>query len=190
MNKNAHFNPKSKRQILSLLIMIIIAIAVVFASVSIAKANNEKQNATQDLSSFNINITTPIAVKENELNVTGIENAFDNSGNLIGYVVKTKTTGYNAEVPIETATTITKDGKYVVSIDILKQEETEYLGVRIQQDSFKNQFSGKKLPVVSSNSIEKGSKVDVIAKSTISSQAVIEAVDNASEYVNTFVIEK
>lgn len=124
-----------------------------------------------------------------DLNVTGVENAFDSKGNLIGYVVKTATTGYNADVPIETATTITKDGKIVVGINILKQEETEYLGVRIQQDSFKNQFNGKKLPIADSSTVEKGSKVDIIAKSTISSKAVIDAVNNASEYVNTYLAE-
>ena len=87
------------------------------------------------------------------------------------------------------ATTITADGKVVCGIDIIKQEETEYLGVRIATDDFKNQFTDKKLPVSSSNSIEKGSKIDVIAKSTISSQAVIDGVDNAAEYVKTFLVE-
>ena len=168
--------------------MIIVTIALVFASASLAKSITEKNKATQEID-FNVNLTTPIAVKENELNVTGIEKAFDTTGNLIGYIVKTKTIGYNAEVPIETATTITKDGKTVVGIEILKQEETEYLGVKIQQDSFKNQFNGKKLPIADSSTVEKGSKVDVIAKSTISSTAVIEAVNNASEYVNTYVTE-
>ena len=85
------------------------------------------------------------------------------------------------------ATTITADGKVVCGVDILKQEETEYLGVRIATDDFKNQFEGKKIPVVSSNGIEKGSKVDVIAKSTISSEAVITGVDNAAEYVTEFL---
>ena len=94
------------------------------------------------------------------------------------------------QVPIELETTITADGSVVCSVDVLKQEETEYLGVRIETDDFKNQFKGRKLPIVSSNSIEKGAKVDVIAKSTISSQAVIDGVNNATNYLNTFILEK
>lgn len=190
MNSKAHFNPKSRKQIITFIIMLVISIALVFASATLAKTIAEKSKQQADLGDFSVNISTPIAVKDNELGVMGVENAFDKSGSLIGYVVKTQTTGYNAEVPIETATTITKDGKYVVGIDILKQEETEYLGVRIQTDDFKNQFSNRKLPVASSSTIEKGSKVDVIAKSTISSQAVIEAANNASEYVNTYLVQK
>lgn len=188
MKNKAHYNPKSNKQIISLIIMIIVTVALIFASVSLAKVISEKSKASAEID-FSVNITTPIAVKENDLNVTGVENAFDSKGNLIGYVVKTATTGYNADVPIETATTITKDGKIVVGINILKQEETEYLGVRIQQDSFKNQFNGKKLPIADSSTVEKGSKVDIIAKSTISSKAVIDAVNNASEYVNTYLAE-
>lgn len=190
MNSKAHFNPKSKKQIITFIIMLIVSIILVIASASLAKTITEKGKQPADLDGFNVNITTPIAVKENELSVTGVENAFDDKGNLVGYVIKTETTGYNAEVPIETATTITKDGKYVAGIDILKQQETEYLGVRIQTDDFKNQFKSRKLPVASSSTIEEGSKVDVLAKSTISSEAVIDAVNNASEYVNTYLAEK
>ena len=71
----------------------------------------------------------------------------------------------------------------------MKQEETEYLGVRIQTDEFQNQFKGKKFPIAPSTSIEKGSKVDIIAKSTISSQAVIDGVNNSSKYYQEFLAE-
>ncbi len=190
MNSKAHFNPKSKKQIITFIIMLIVSIIIVVASAFLSKTITEKEKQTANLDSFNVNITTPIAVKDNDFNVTGVENAFDKKGNLVGYVIKTKTTGYNAEVPIETATTVTKDGKYVVGIDILKQEETEYLGVRIQTDDFKNQFKSRKLPVASSSTIEKGSKVDVIAKSTLSSDAVITAVNDAGEYAKTYLVKK
>lgn len=87
---------------------------------------------------FTIAKTIPAAVQENELGVTGVERAFDSQNNVVAYVVKGTTTGYNAEAPIEMATTITADGKVVCGIDIIKQEETEYLGVRIATDDFKN----------------------------------------------------
>ncbi len=186
MNSKAHYNPKSKRQLVSFVIMLILSVAVVFGSIAIKNAVNKKNNESVDVG-FTIAKTIPAAVQENELGVTGVERAFDSQNNVVAYVIKGTTTGYNAEVPIEMATTITADGKVVCGVDILKQEETEYLGVRIATDDFKNQFTDKKLPVSASNSIEKGSKIDVIAKSTISSQAVIDGVDNAAEYVTEFL---
>lgn len=184
----AHYNPKSKRQILSLIIMLVVAVAVVFASIAIKNAVDQKNNESITVD-FTVSKSIPVAVSENELGVTGVEKIFDENNQVVAYLIKGTTTGYNAESPIEMSTTVSADGKYVYGIDIIKQEETEYLGVRIATDDFKNQFSGKKLPVSSSNSIEAGSKIDVIAKSTISSQAVIDGVDNAAEYVNTFLAE-
>ena len=189
MKKQAHYNPNSKKCIISFVIMVIFSIGVVLGTIGITNAIDKKNNTPID-TGVTINMTTPLAVKDNEYNVTGVEKAFDTQGNFVAYVIKTSNIGYNAEVPIELETTITADGSVVCSVDVLKQEETEYLGVRIETDDFKNQFKGRKLPIVSSNSIEKGAKVDVIAKSTISSQAVIDGVNNATNYLNTFVLEK
>lgn len=188
MKKQAHYNPNSKKWIISFVIMVIVSIGVVLGTIGITNAIDKKNNTPID-TGVTINMTTPLAVKDNEYNVTGVEKAFDTQGNFVAYIIKTSNIGYNAEVPIELETTITKDGKYVCGIDVIKQEETEYLGVRIQTDEFKNQFSGRKLPVASSNSIEKGSKVDILSKSTISSEAVINGVNNSSKYLQEFLAE-
>ena len=180
--KKAHYNPKSLRWLISLIIMLVIGIAVVFGSSAVKKIADAKYNTPVDVD-FTVAQTVPMSVEENDFNVTSVEKALDAQGNAVAYVIKSSQVGYNAEVPIELATTITADGSVVCSVDVLKQEETEYLGVRIETDDFKNQFKGRKLPVVSSNSIEKGAKVDVIAKSTISSQAVIDGVNNAQAFV-------
>lgn len=189
MKKQAHYNPNSKKWIISLVIMIIVSALVVVASIGITNAHDKANNQPNEEANITINMTTPLSVKDNEYNVTGVEKAFDAQGNFVAYVIKTSNVGYNAEVPIELATTITKDGKYVCGIDIIKQEETEYLGVRIQTDEFKNQFNSKKLPVASSNGIEKGSKIDILSKSTISSEAVINGVNNSSKYLQEFLAE-
>lgn len=185
--KKAHSNPKSLKWIITLAIMIVVSIIAVVATVGITKLAS---NGAGEEVNISVSKTTPLSVKENELNVTGVEKGFDAQGNLVAYVVKTSTVGYNADVPIELASTISADGKYIVGIDVLKQEETEYLGVRIQTDEFKNQFKGIKAPAVSSASIEKGSKVDLLAKSTISSEAVLEGVNGATQYVNEFLIDE
>lgn len=187
MKQNAHYNPKSMRWVISLAVMVILSVLVIIGSVVLVNVNDKMNNQPVDLD-FTVSKTIPMAKEENELGVTSVAKALDEKGNEVGYVVKTSVVGYNAEVPIETAVTITSDGKYVYGIEIINQEETEYLGVRIAEDGFKNQFSGKRLPIAGSTGIEKGSKVDLIAKSTISSQAVVDAVNGATEYVNTFIL--
>lgn len=182
MSKKAHNNPRSLTWLISLAVMLVISVGVVFGSIAINKTIQEKNNQPVELD-FTISSSTPIAVAENELGVTGVEKAVDSQNNVVAYVIKQQVTGYNQEVPIEMTTTVTADAKIVCGIDILSQEETEYLGVRIQTDDFKSQFQGKKLPIKGAGSILQGSNVDLIAGSTISSQAVVDAVNNAQEYV-------
>ena len=81
------------------------------------------------------------------------------------------------------ATTVSADGTLVCGVEIIHQNETEYLGVQIQGENFKNQFKGRLLPVVSSADTAKGSTIDVIARSTISSEAVIDGVNNAVDFL-------
>ena len=185
MSSKAHFNPKSLKWIISLVVMIVLSAGVIFATISADNLANKKYREIYDLS-YNVASSESVALvsaSAGEYGITAVEKQLDASGNVIGFLVSGTTVGYNAEVPIEMTATITADGQYVVGVDILKQEETEYLGVRIQGDDFKNQFKGRLLPVVSSVGNDKGSNIDVLSKSTISSEAVINGVSNAVEYL-------
>lgn len=185
MSSKAHFNPKSLKWIISLVVMIVLSAGVIFATISADNLANKKYREIYDLS-YTVASSESVALvsaSATEYGVTAVEKQLDANGNTIGFLVSGTTVGYNAEVPIEMTATITADGQYVVGVDILKQEETEYLGVRIQGDDFKNQFKGRLLPVVSSVGNDKGSNIDVLAKSTISSEAVIDGVSNAVEYL-------
>lgn len=181
MNSKAHFNPKSMTWLLSLAIMILLSAGVIFGSGAIDSLANKKYNEHHEIG-FTIASTEAVdisSVNTDQFGVTAIEKAFDASGNTVAYLVTGTTVGYNAEVPIEMVTTVSADGTLVCGIDILHQEETEYLGVRVQTDEFKNQFEGRLLPVVSSVDSAKGSTIDVLSRATISSEAVIDGVNHA-----------
>lgn len=185
MNKKAHFNPKSLTWLISLAVMIVLCAGVIFGSKALYDFANKKYLEPVEII-FTIDSTKDLDISgtnASNYSVTAAKEAYDASGKLVAYVVEGTTVGYNQESPIEMSTIISADGTLVCGIDIIKQEETEYLGVRIAADPFKNQFEGRYLPVVASTSSDKGSKIDVIAKSTISSQAVIDAVNNAQGFV-------
>lgn len=185
MKKSAHFNPKSLDWIISLVVMIIVCVGVIFGSKALHDLANKKYNEPVEI---NFTITS---TKDADISSTNAENysvkslkeAYDDSGNLVAYIVEGTTIGYNQESPIVMTSVISADGQLVCGVDILEQQETEYLGVRIAGDDFKKQFDGRYLPVVSSTSTEKGSKIDIIANSTISSEAVINGVNNAQSFV-------
>lgn len=181
MNKKAHFNPKSMTWVISLVVMIILTVGVIFGSKALYSAANQKYDQHHEIG-FTIASTESVDISSlgvSEFDVTAIDKALDASGNVVAYVVTGTAVGYNQESPIEMSSTISADGTLVCGIDIISQKETEYLGVRVATDDFKNQFDGRLLPVVSSVDTAKGSTIDVLSKATISSEAVIKGVNNA-----------
>ncbi len=186
MSSKAHFNPKSMKWIISLVIMIVLCVGVIFGSKALYNLANAKYDEHYEIP-FTIASTESVDISSlnaSDYSVSAVERVLDSDGNTVAYVVTGTTVGYNAEVPIEMSTTVSADGTLVCGIEILKQKETEYLGVRIQTDDFKNQFEGRLVPVVSSLSSSKGSTIDVISKSTISSEAVIDGVTNAVNFLS------
>ena len=186
MSKKAHFNPKSLTWILSLVVMIIVCMGVIFGSKAIYDFANKKYNEPVDID-FTIASTSDLDISSmdaDKYSVTSVQEAYDSSNNLVAYIVEGTTIGYNQSSPIEMTAVISADGTLVCGIDILHQEETEYLGVRIEEASFKDQFTGRYLPVVASGSTEKGSVIDTLANATISSQAVTDGVNNAQSFVS------
>lgn len=185
MNSKAHFNPKSMKWLISLAVMIVLSVGVIFGSKAIDNLANQKYNEHHE-PGFTIASTEALDISGYDtasFNVTAVDKALDASGNVVAYIVTGTTVGYNQEEPIEMATTVSADGTLVCGIEIIHQNETEYLGVQIQGENFQNQFDGRLLPVVSSADTAKGSTIDVIARSTISSEAVIDGVNNAVDFL-------
>ena len=89
--------------------------------------------------------------------------------NVIGYTIKTVPNGYDGAIEILTG--INMDGE-ITGIEILSQTETPGLGDRITTDDFKNQFVGQ--------SSDSEVDVDVLSGATVSSNAVINGVNAAS----------
>lgn len=185
MKQSAHFNPKSTSWLISLVVMIAVSAAVIFGSEAIYGSANKKYTEPVEVD-FSIASTQEVDISgtnAGDYSITAVEEAYDAAGTLVGYVVKGTTVGYNAEEPIELETIISADGTLVVSIDVLRQKETEYLGEKIATDAFKGQFTGRYLPVVITGDTAKGSPIDAVSKATISSKAVVDGVNRAQEFV-------
>lgn len=185
MNEKAHFNPKSLKWIISLVVMIIVSAGVVFGSKAAYDAANAKYYEHVD-SGFTIATAEALdisATNAGSLGVTSAQRALDAGGKTVAYIVEGTTVGYNEASPIEMSTVISADGSLVCSVDILRQEETEYLGVRIETQAFKDQFTGRRLPVILSRSLSRGSKIDILSGATVSTEAVVNGVNNAQQFV-------
>ena len=103
----------------------------------------------------------------------------DKDGKEIGVVIKVSPRGYAG--PINTTIGIKDDDTLSsIAINKLDQTETPGLGVKITQDSFKNQFKGKKGDELKLK--KDGGTIDAITAATISSRAVTNSVKEGWEW--------
>ncbi len=124
----------------------------------------------------------PVSRQQRQLyGVTAAAEALDESGQVAGYTVITERQGYKSTLRVRS--TFTADGLLLAGIEVLEQHETEYLGERVATDEFAAGFSGRQLPLKLWTEVTVGSPIDGISGATVSSRAVVEAVNNAHRFV-------
>lgn len=121
--------------------------------------------------------------------VSKVEAGVNATGETVAYRLETFVTGFNSEVPIQLAVTISADGNAVRGIEVLSHKETEYYGSRIKDASFKERFVDRNLPLYLTGESGRGAHVDGLSGATISSKAVVNAVNTAADFVRTYIIK-
>lgn len=114
--------------------------------------------------------------------ITEVAVGKDESGETIGYVINvTSHEAYDGELQVSVG--IAADGT-VKGIEMLSISETAGLGMKADEDDFKNQFRDKKVEKFSyTKTGEDGDNmIDAISGATITTNAVTNAVDSALVY--------
>jgi|SRR6056297_58906 len=135
----------------------------------------------------------------NEDTITNIKNenekfidakkAIDNSGNVVGYGIRTLSTvaGYGGD--IELFVGISPDGK-VVGVKVLAMAETPGLGTNVQNQEFKDQFVGKSVDMdieVVKSGVNEDNQIQAVAGATFSSNSYTSAVNNALDIFEEYI---
>lgn len=112
-------------------------------------------------------------------NIDGVEEAYEalKGGSVIGYVVKTTTSGYGGDVVMLTG--ITSDGT-IAAMKVASQAETPGLGSRITEPEFGDQFAGKS----AASELQLNTDIDALSGATVSSRAAVAGVNAAIKAYN------
>nr|WP_321497436.1 Rnf electron transport complex subunit RnfG [uncultured Methanolobus sp.] len=99
--------------------------------------------------------------------------ALDPSGNIIGYAFFKEQAGAQGQIVVAGGV----DSTFTTfrGMDVLSHEETPGLGAKIVDDSFQSQFIN--IPIASLGLTSAGGSIDSITGATISSQAVVDALN-------------
>lgn len=98
----------------------------------------------------------------------------------VGYVLRLEPNGYGGAIKMLIG--IDTEGR-VKGISILEHSETPGFGANANRDSFKNQFAERSTPLKVSKTSPNEDEIEAITGATITSTAITNAVNTASEYV-------
>ncbi|MBE6022849.1 MAG: RnfABCDGE type electron transport complex subunit G [Cellulosilyticum sp.] len=98
----------------------------------------------------------------------------------IGYVLRMEPNGYGGAIKLLIG--IDLEGN-VAGISILEHSETPGFGANAEKESFKGQFTMRKTPLLVSKAAPDENEIQAITGATITSEAITNAVNSASEYV-------
>lgn len=145
------------------------------------KLNNQILDFFEDMNYFNVlSFDKDGNVSLEDLFNEGVYyEIFDSDEDVLGYVIPAKAMGYNDNIEVLVA--VNADKTQIIDVGILNQLETPGIGTRIiSEKSFLNQFEGLDLKSTNYNDI------DGITGATVSSSAVISAVQKAVENIGEY----
>ncbi|MGN0383398.1 MAG: RnfABCDGE type electron transport complex subunit G [Eubacterium sp.] len=118
-------------------------------------------------------------IQSGDIIIDGIVSAQNSDGEIMGYVVTvTDTNGYGGDIQFTVG--IQNDGT-VNGISILSISETAGLGMKAQDDSFKNQYSGKNVDKFeyTKDGASNDNEIDAISGATITTKAMTNGTNAA-----------
>lgn len=139
----------------------------------------------KDMGNVPDNTRNDLLTQGYDADINEIMDVKDQSGNHIGYVLTvTDHEGYGGD--IQFAMGVKADGT-LNGISFLSIGETAGLGMKATQDSFKNQFSGKKVDkfTYTKNGASADDEIDAISGATITTNAVTNGVNAGLYYINS-----
>ncbi|MBR2714981.1 MAG: RnfABCDGE type electron transport complex subunit G [Ruminococcus sp.] len=155
------------------------ALAVTNAVTSTKIAENEALSQQQSMKIVCPDAKSFELVKETEDGE--IYKGLDENSQTVGYAISSVASGYGGQIKVMTGI---NDGK-IIGIDVYyNDDETPGLGKNTSNESFTSQFKGLVSDdsiVVSKDYAGEGQQVDAVTSSTISSKAVIDAVNKACD---------
>ncbi len=101
----------------------------------------------------------------------------DDGGDTVGYVFTSVMSGYGGDVSVMIG--IDMSG-VITGVEILSHSETPGLGANATKDAFKDQFKCKSGALVVNKVNSDGQNIQAITAATITSTAVVNAVNNAT----------
>ncbi len=190
MAKAKHIQVKDKRQLIILTVAALALVGIILAT-AVAIVNHRGSGTPSAQHTINsITDYEPISLVEGaeKEGVTDAARCLDANGSFVCYAVTAFGEGFNDRVGV--ISYLSENGDKLVGIRVSSNLETKNYGKEVEDSPFVQRFEGAKLPVwlydgsVAEESMGKqsGTKIDALSGATVSSRAVVDAVNTAYTY--------
>ncbi len=137
----------------------------------------------------NVNEETINEIKNDKEKFVDAKKAVDDSGNVVGYGIRTLSTvaGYGGDMELFVG--VSPEGE-VVGVKVLTMAETPGLGTNVQNQEFKDQFVGKSVDMdieVVKSGVSEDNQIQAVAGATFSSNSYTSAVNNALDIFEEYI---
>ncbi len=186
MKHTDHKRYRSPSRLFATLLMVVASVGLILLSgVWYTAARREQLTARPAEMAVGNTVAIPVTPQMTErYGLEAASRTLDEEGRPNGYLLITAANGYRSRIRVQTV--FAEDRQTVVSLRVLYQQETEYLGTRITGEDFLSQFGGRLAPVRLWTTPVQGSPVDGLSGSTISAQAVVTAVNSGYEFLQQY----
>lgn len=186
MKKKQDLRYRGSRRLLATLLMLAVSISTVFAAAVWYNAARADYLTPAEGVVVPLSVARILPVTDEEKATYRVESAAqaeDDAGQVTGYLIITSARGYKSDIRVQA--TFAADGETLAGIRVLSQDETEYLGTRVESADFTALFLGRRAPMKLWGTATLGSPIDALSGSTVSSQAVVDAVNNAYDFLKS-----
>lgn len=148
-------------------------------------AQAEQQSSQKSMESVSPEGTVSYEELETGDDSAACYSAMDSDGNVIAYIVSTSASGYGGKIKVMTG--INAEDGTIIAVNVYdNSDETPGLGAKTSDESFSGQFTGN--AVANGFAVNKDADkypdsiaIDAVTGATISSRAVVNAVNHAVE---------
>ena len=127
-------------------------------------------------------------IGEEDTRIITVFDALDKNGDVIGVVLETTATGYNGDVKVMTAITLEME---IAGLAVTSNNETPGLGTKVVLEGYTGQFTGdtKGIRFTLKAEEEDLTLIDGVTGATLSSRAVVNAVNRALDFAGEIMDE-
>ena len=189
-----HTQGKDKRKCIILSVGALALLGIIAATV-VAVVNRGNKTLSPQATVNSITDYEPISLAE-EAQTAGVTDAarcLNEDGKFVCYAVTAFGEGFNDRVGVTSY--LSENGKKLIAIRVVSNRETEGQGKEVADSEFVQRFEEAKLPTwlydgtVAEADMGKqdGTKIDALSGATVSSRAVVDAVNAAYTYFQNYM---